>query len=92
MANAIVSMKIMPESPDIDLDNIKKQVKDIVVKHVGEGEIRAEQVPVAFGLKSLNIIFVMDEKEHKLDPIEEKLASLDGVNSVEVTDIRRAIG
>ena len=92
MTNAIVSMRIMPESPDINLDGVEKQVKEIVVKHVGEGEIRAEKVPVAFGLKSLNIIFVMDEKEHKLDPIEEEIASLGGVNSVEVTDVRRAIG
>ena len=92
MANAIISMKIMQTSPDIDLNAMEIKVKEIIVKHVGEGEIRAEHVPVAFGLKSLNIIFVMDEKNHKLDPIEEEIAALEGVNSVEVTDVRRALG
>lgn len=92
MANAIVSMKIMPESPDIDLDEIELKVKEVIVNHVGEGEIRAEQVPVAFGLKSLNLIFVMNEQNHKLEPIENEIASLEGINSVEVTDVRRAIG
>lgn len=92
MANAIVSMKLMPESPDIDLDKMEVKVKEIVVKHVGEGEIRSEKVPVAFGLVSLNIIFVIDEKTHELDPIEADLLTIEGVNSVEVTDFRRALG
>jgi translation elongation factor aEF-1 beta len=92
MAQAIVSMKIMPISPDIDLDEMEIKVKEVVVKHVGEGEIRSEKVPVAFGLKSLNIIFVIDEKEHELDPIEADLTAIEGVNSVEVTDFRRALG
>ena len=92
MAQAIVTLKIMPTSPDIDLDEVEANVKKVIIKHVGEGEMRSSQEPLAFGLKSLNIIFVMDEQDNKLDPIEEEAAQVEGVNSVEVTDVRRAIG
>ena len=90
-AQVIVSFKIMPESPETDLAGIETKVKEIIVSSIGEGEIRASQEPLAFGLKSLNIIFVMTE-DQKLDPIEDKIRDLKGVNSVEVTDVRRAIG
>lgn len=82
----------MPKSPEINLDEIAEKTKGVIIKHVGEGEMRISQEPLAFGLKSLNIIFVMDEQNHKLDPIEEEVAKIEGVNSVEVTDVRRAIG
>ena len=82
----------MPIGPDTNLESIENKVKETIINHVGEGEIRAEQNPLAFGLKSLDIIFVMDEQKHKLDPIEEDIKKIQGVNSVEVTDVRRAIG
>ena len=91
MANAIITMKIMPESPEVDLKGIEEKAKEIIVNAVGEGEMKVEIEPIAFGLKAINIIFVMDENI-KLDSIEEKTGEIEGVNSVEITDVRRAIG
>jgi translation elongation factor EF-1beta len=34
----------------------------------------------------------MDEKLGGTDPLEAKLSEIEGVNSVEVIDVRRAIG
>ena len=34
----------------------------------------------------------MDEKQGSTEPLEEKLSKLKGVQSVNVTDVRRAIG
>jgi translation elongation factor aEF-1 beta len=81
----------MPENTDVDLQAIEKYAKEIIIKEVGEGEMKTDVVPVAFGLNSLNIIFVMSE-DHKLDPIEDSVKDIEGVNSVEVIDVRRAIG
>ncbi len=81
----------MPENPEVDLGKIEKITKEEIIKAVGEGEIKASINPVAFGLNSLDIIFVMNESD-KLDPIEETIGNIKGVNSVEVTDVRRAIG
>jgi len=92
MANAIVTMRIMPESPNINLNDLCVKVKKKIADFAGEGETRVEFVPVAFGLKALNIIFVMDESKGSPEPLEKKIESLKGVNSVEVIDVRRAIG
>ena len=91
MAQVIVSLKIMPKSPEIKLDDVEVKAKEIIVNKAGEGDMKVEIVPVAFGLNSLNIIFVMNE-ESNLDTIEELINEIEGVNSVEVTDVRRAIG
>jgi len=40
----------------------------------------------------LNITFVMDEKKGSTDALEDQLRNIDGVNSAEVTDVRRSIG
>jgi elongation factor 1-beta len=92
MANVIITLKIMPESPEVDLDALEEKIKAKIVEFAGEGEMKTEQEPVAFGLKSLNIIFVMDEAKGGTDKLEEEIASIEGVNSAEAVDVRRAIG
>ena len=92
MANAIATIKIMPESPDVDLHKIEKEALKIILDFAGKGDTRTEIKPVAFGLKSLNITFIMDEALGTPDRIEEQLAAIEGVNSVETTDVRRAVG
>ena len=92
MAKAIVTLKIMPESPDTDLDKIEVQVLEKVKGFAGEGETKKEIEPVAFGLKALKIIFVMDEQKGSTEPLEKEIQKLEGVNSVEVIDVRRAVG
>ena len=92
MANVVVTVKIMPEDPDTDLDVLKGEAEKAINTYVGEGDIREAREPVAFGLVALKLTFVMDEKKGGLDPLEDILRNLDGVNSVEVEDVRRAIG
>jgi len=93
MAKAIVTLKIMPESPDVNLDEIQTKVEEAIDSFVGEqAEKRVTVEPVAFGLKALNIIFVMDEQQGSTEPLENTISEIEGVNSVDVTDVRRAIG
>ena len=92
MANAIVTIKVMPESPEVNLEKLSEEVKKKIADFAGEGETRQEIEPVAFGLKALKITFVMDEAQGSPEPLEKEVDGLEGVNSVEVTDVRRAIG
>jgi elongation factor 1-beta len=92
MANVIVSLRIMPESPDIDLTKLESKIKEKIVKFAGEGEMRINVQPIAFGLKALNIIFVSDEKKGTTEHLEKEIENIDGISSVEVTDVRRAVG
>lgn len=91
MADVVITLRIMPESPDTDLKIIEEKAREYIADYGGEvGKVNIE--PVAFGLKSLNIIFVSNEDIGSTDKLEQNIASIESVNSVEVTDVRRAIG
>jgi len=92
MAKIVATIKIMPESPDTDLSSIEKKAREKIKFFSGNEEIKSRQEPIAFGLKALNITFVMDESKGSPDPLEEQLRSIEGVNSAETVDVRRAIG
>ncbi len=91
MAEVVVTVKLMPESLEIDLKTLEDKAK-IAIENFGAEVGKVEIMPVGFGLNSLNIIFVMDEAIGSTDELEKELAGIIGVNSVEVTDVRRAIG
>jgi len=92
MAQVIITLKIMPSSPEVDLAKITEEIKNKISDFAGPGDMKVEEKPVAFGLKSLNIIFVMDESKGSTDPLEDIISDIEGVQSVEVTDVRRAVG
>ena len=92
MAQVVVTLNIMPENPETDLAEIQVQALKKIEAFAGKGDTKVEQKPVAFGLESLQIIFIMDEKKGSTEPLEKDISGINGVNSVEVTDVRRAIG
>jgi elongation factor 1-beta len=92
MGTAVVTIKIMPETPDVDLESVKKAAGKLIREFAGERETKTEIEPIAFGLKALNYTFVMDEGLGSPDVVAEKIAKLKGVQSAEVSDVRRAIG
>ena len=92
MAYAICTVKIMPVSPEEDLVRIEKEALSIIKTMNDNRETKVAIEPIAFGLKAVNITFMIDEKKGSPDPVAEKIAKLDEVNSAEITDVRRAIG
>ncbi|MEK6826005.1 MAG: elongation factor 1-beta [Nanoarchaeota archaeon] len=91
MGIVLVTFKIMPESVDVDLDEIQKEAKNLIEKFGGKVS-GFEKEPVAFGLNALITRFSLDEKISNLDPLEDNIRNIDGVMSVDVTDVRRGIG
>ena len=47
--------------------------------------------PVAFGLNSLKIMFIIDESKGS-EELTENISSIEGVSSAEVVDMRRTVG
>lgn len=91
MGKVIITLKIMPQSPEVDLTGIQEKCEH-AVKEFG-GEIgKFEEEPIAFGLKALKIVLVIDESLGGTEQLEEQIGEFVGVNSVEVVDCRRAIG
>lgn len=90
MGIAAVKVKLMPSSAESDIEDIKNNVTSLLSeKDVENPQFEVE--PIAFGLKSLTVLFGWPE-ENPLEEIEDKLGKVEGVGSSEVIDIRRAIG
>ncbi|MBD3163722.1 elongation factor 1-beta [Candidatus Woesearchaeota archaeon] len=92
MAKAIATVRIMPASPEIELESLEKKSLEKIKSFNDNGETKVKKEPVAFGLKSINITFVMDEARGSPDPVAEEIAEFEEVASAEVIDVRRAIG
>ena len=92
MADVVVSLRIMPNNPNVDLSKIEAEAKKEIVGFCDSKEFKTQIVPVAFGINSLNILFVMGESIGSTEELERKISQIDGVESVEVTDVRKAIG
>ncbi len=86
-----MTVRIMPSAPDVSLVEIKEKACALIQKFGGNVG-RSEEQAVAFGIRALNIIFVMDEKKGGTEPLEKQISEIEGVNSVEVSDVRRAVG
>ena len=91
MATVLITFKIMPDSVEANLDTIEQQSTEFIEKFGGK-VIKNEREPIAFGLVALKLSFSSDEQNSNLDPLEDQIRNVEGVSSVEVVDIRRAIG
>lgn len=92
MAQVVVTLRIMPQSPDVDLNGLEKKAKEEIAKFCNSREFKTEIQPIAFGLKALVVYFVMEEGIGSTEKLEQKISQLEGVESVEVPDVRRAVG
>ena len=92
MTSVVVTLRIMPNDTSIDLSSVGSRAKKEIINFCNSKEFKTSIEPIAFGLQALNIIFVMDESVGSTEKLEEKIKLIKGVESVEVTDVRRAIG
>jgi translation elongation factor aEF-1 beta len=92
MGTAIVTLTIMPENPSIDLKKIEHEALKLITAFSDDRQKRVDIKPIAFGLQSINIVFLMDEKKGDLEPLEKQISEISGVQNVECSDIRRIIG
>jgi elongation factor 1-beta len=90
MAIAGVKIKIMPSSPDVDLEKIKSDLKELIEKNQGKSREFSEE-PIAFGLNAIIVFFEWPE-EKELEDLENEMKKIENVNSVQVIDLRRLIG
>ena len=90
MGTAVVKMKVMPTSPEVNLEKMEEEVKSLIEKAGGKG-CNIQEEPIAFGLKAIIAMFAWPE-ELELDNLEANLQKIEDVNSVQLIDIRRALG
>jgi len=82
-----VKIKIMPTSPDVNLEEIKETAKNIVKEGKGINREYLEE-PIAFGLKAIIAFFEWPE-ETPLEEVEDKFGKIENVSSVQIIDMRK---
>lgn len=75
MGNVAVALKIMPESPETDLEKVKAEIS----KKIKIQDAKIE--PIAFGLNMLRILVIVPDKE--TGELENKIREVKGVSDIE---------
>lgn len=83
MGEVICVFRIMPESPE-RFEEIKKALEELKPE-------RLEEEPIAFGLKALKFTKVIPDESGTQDELENKLESIDGIQSVETLTVSRSL-
>ena len=87
MGEVVATIKVMPVSPETDLEQLKADIESSIPDDAEFHKI--EEEPIAFGLVALNLIFIIEDGEGGTESTEEAMAKLADVASVEITDTRR---
>ncbi len=93
MANAIITFKIMPESPNTDLEPIKEKALAIAKEQGAKGELQSKIEPLAFGLQQIFIYGMYEMSDDKdFDAITAEMQKIEGVSTSEIAKMDLAMG
>ena len=92
MAKAIITFKLMPESPDTDLKTIAAQALVIAKENGAIGQMQSKEEPIGFGIVSVLVLAMYSVDESDFDGIAQKMAKISGVESAEVAKMDLALG
>jgi len=82
MGSVAVIVRVMPDSPEVDLVKLKSMLKE---KLPGIQDIQEE--PIGFGLKALKLVAVINDAGGETDAIEGKLNAIAGVERAEIVEV-----
>jgi len=85
MGEVAAKIRVMPESAEQDLNKLKEDLKS-AIPPIAKLHGIVEQ-PIAFGLKALIVIVILDDKKGGMEETESALAKVPGVESVEVEEV-----
>jgi elongation factor 1-beta len=81
MGDVAIILKIMPDSPEVDLEALKAAIRGAVpVQDLVEE-------PIGFGLSAIKVAVVVPDSEGAPDRVEESLRGLEGVGSAEIVSL-----
>ncbi len=85
MGDVLIRYKVMPEGPEVDLEEIARKFKEYVPDH---GRISSSEVkPAFFGMNMLEWAVVLDDKIGGGEELEEKMRGTEGVSSLEILEM-----
>jgi elongation factor 1-beta len=87
MGKVAAKIKIMPNSPDIDLDALQERLEESLPE--GAKINGFERDNVAFGLVALLPTVIVPDDAGGTEAVEESFTGVDGVESVSVENVGR---
>jgi len=85
--NVVVTLRIMPDDIEVDLDKIKTEIESLDGETVKVHSIDVK--PIAFGLNALEVNLLFNDKAGGMDETQDKIKGIDGVSEAEVTSLNR---
>jgi len=82
MGSVAVIMKVMPESPEVDLGKLKETLKQ---KVPGIQDIKEE--PIGFGLKAIKFVAIVNDAGGETDALEKTIGAIPGVERAEIIEV-----
>ncbi|MFC4988383.1 MULTISPECIES: elongation factor 1-beta [Saliphagus] len=87
MAKVAAKLKVMPTSPEVDLDALQERLETSLPEGAKINGVEREEV--AFGLVSLHPTVIVPDDAGGTETVEEEFAGLEDVESVEVENVGR---
>jgi elongation factor 1-beta len=87
MGKVAAKLKIMPQSPEIDLDELQERLEEALPE--GATIKGFERDDVAFGLVALLPTVVVPDDAGGTEAVEEAFEGVDGVESIAVENVGR---
>ncbi|WP_435358325.1 elongation factor 1-beta [Haloarchaeobius sp. DFWS5] len=87
MGKVAARMKVMPNSPDIDLDELQERLESSLPE--GAKINRVDREDVAFGLIALFPTVIVPDDAGGTEAVEEAFTGVEGVESVGVDEVGR---
>ncbi len=82
MGDVACIVRVMPESPEVDLEALKAALKEAAPEiH------QIQEQPIGFGLKALMVVAVVGDTGGQTDRIEQLLSSVPGVERAEIVEV-----
>jgi elongation factor 1-beta len=85
VADVAVTLRLMPESDEVDLEKLEAMVRERIKVHSISRE------PIAFGLEALQVVAVVEDAAGGTEPLEKELSGIPGVGNVQVIGLTRLL-
>jgi elongation factor 1-beta len=82
MGSVAVIIRVMPESPEVNLAELK-----IALKQKLPGIQDMQEEPIGFGLKAIKLAAVVNDAGGETDAIEQLLNEIPGVERAEIIEV-----
>jgi len=85
MGKVAATLKVMPQSPEVDLDALEERLGESLPE--GATLNRVDREDIAFGLVALMATVVIPDDAGGTDVVEDAFGSVDGVESIGVENV-----